>query len=153
MAIEILVNGLRTEFDGDPQTPLIYVLRNELKLNGPKFGCGLGQCGACAVLVDGIATRSCIMPVAGLKGRAVTTLEGLGTPEKPHPLQRAFINEQAVQCGYCSNGLIIAAADLLARDPKPSESAIRGALAGHLCRCGSHVRVIRAVKSAAEQGA
>ncbi len=151
MAIEIVVNGLQSEFDGDPQTPLIYVLRNELKLNGPKFGCGLGQCGACAVLVDGIAIRSCIMSVAKLRGRAVTTLEGLGTPEKPHPLQGAFINEQAAQCGYCTNGLIIAAAGLLARDPKPSESTIRGALAGHLCRCGAYDHYLNSIMRAAKE--
>jgi nicotinate dehydrogenase subunit A len=128
---------------------LLYALRNDLDLHGPRFGCGLAQCGACTVHVDGKSVRSCSYPVSEAAGKRVTTLEGLGTPEKPHPLQQAFIAEQAVQCGYCVNGMIMEAKALLDRNKNPSEADIRAALANNLCRCGTHVRIIRAVKRAA----
>ena len=136
---------------GDPKTPLLYVLRDDLKLNGPKFGCGLGQCGACTVLVDGKAVRSCITAAASVAGRAITTLEGLGTPSAPGKLQAAFIAEAAGQCSYCSNGMIMTAAALLKRNPHAGETDIRAELAHNLCRCGSHVRVIAAVLRAAKE--
>ena len=143
------VNGKRVSLTvDDPDTPLLYVLRNELGLHGPRFGCGLGQCGACTVHVDGSAARSCIMPLSTVTG-AVVTLEGLGTDAHPHPLQQAFIDEQAVQCGYCINGMIMQAADLLARKPKPSEQEVKAELASNLCRCGTHLRIVRAVMRAA----
>jgi len=132
----------------DPDTPLLYVLRNELGLNGARFGCGLGQCGACTVHVDGTAMRSCITPLSTVAGRIVT-LEGLGTDANPHPLQQAFIDEQALQCGYCINGMIMQSAALLARNPKPSEQEVRDELANNLCRCGTHLRIVRAVMRAA----
>jgi nicotinate dehydrogenase subunit A len=132
----------------DPDVPLLYVLRDDLGLHGPRFGCGLGQCGACTVHIDGVAVRSCVMPLAAVKGKVVT-LEGLGTAARPHPLQRAFIEEQAVQCGYCINGMIMQSAALLARTPKPSEDQIRKELAANLCRCGTHLRILRAVQRAA----
>jgi nicotinate dehydrogenase subunit A len=132
----------------DPDVPLLYVLRNNLGLHGPRFGCGLGQCGACTVHIDGAAVRSCVMPLSAVKGKLVT-LEGLGTAEKPHALQRAFIEEQAVQCGYCINGMIMQSAAFLARTPKPTDGEIRQALAANLCRCGTHLRIVRAVKRAA----
>ena len=132
----------------DPDTPLLYVLRNELGLHGPRFGCGLGQCGACTVHVDGAAVRSCVTPLSSVTGRIVT-LEGLGTPEKLHPVQKAFIDEQAVQCGYCINGMIMQATALLGKNKHPSESEIKEALAENLCRCGTHVRIVRAVQRAA----
>jgi nicotinate dehydrogenase subunit A len=145
------VNGrsqtLRVE---DPKTPLLYVLRNDLDLHGPRFGCGLGQCGACTVEMNGRAVRSCTVPVSEAAGKTIVTLEGIGTPQKPHVLQRAFIEEQAVQCGYCINGMIMQAKTLLDRNRKPSEDDIRQALAGNLCRCGTHVRIVRAVKRASE---
>jgi len=144
----INVNGKAHEVAAAPDTPLLYVLRNELELNGPKFGCGLGQCGACTVHIDGKPARSCSVPVSAVKGK-VTTVEGLGTPEKPHPLQAAFIAEQAAQCGYCINGMIMTAAAFLAQNPKPSEAQIRAALDGNLCRCGTHMRILRAVRRAA----
>ena len=133
----------------DPETPLLYVLRDELALHGPKFGCGLGQCGSCTVMVDGQAVRSCTTKAASVAGRAITTLEGLGSPEAPSKVQAAFIAEAAAQCGYCTNGMIMTATALLSRNPHPKESDIRTALAGNLCRCGSHVRVIAAVLRAA----
>jgi nicotinate dehydrogenase subunit A len=133
----------------DPDTPLLYVLRNELGLHGPRFGCGLGQCGACTVHVDGAAVRSCITPLSSVTGRIVT-LEGLGTDAAPHPLQQAFVEEQAVQCGYCINGMIMQAAALLGRNPKPSEDAVKAELANNLCRCGTHLRIVRAVLRAAD---
>jgi nicotinate dehydrogenase subunit A len=149
--IPLTVNGkshdLRVD---DPQMPLLYALRNDLDLHGPRFGCGLAQCGSCTVLVDGRAVRSCRMPVSAVAGKKVVTLEGLGTPQKLHPLQEAFIQEQAVQCGYCINGMIMQAADLLSRNKRPSEDEIRQALANNLCRCGTHVRIVRAVKRASE---
>jgi nicotinate dehydrogenase subunit A len=128
----------------DPDTPLLYVLRNELGLHGPRFGCGLGQCGACTVHVDGAAVRSCVTALSSVTGRIVT-LEGLGTDAAPHPLQQAFVEEQAVQCGYCINGMIMQAAALLERNPKPSEDAVKAELANNLCRCGTHLRIVRAV--------
>ncbi len=134
-----------------PDTPLLYVLRNDLELNGPKFGCGLAQCGACTVLIDGKSVRSCSVPVSAAAKASITTLEGLGTIEKLHPLQRAFIEEQACQCGYCSNGMIMAAKALLASNPRPSEAEIKQALNGHLCRCASHNRIVRAVQRAAKE--
>jgi nicotinate dehydrogenase subunit A len=134
----------------DLDTPLLYVLRDDLGLHGPRFGCGLGQCGACAVHVDGQAVRSCITPVSSLKaGAKIVTLEGLGSPDKPHPVQAAFIAEQAAQCGYCINGMIMQSAALLNETPKPDETAIRQALAQNLCRCGTHQRIVRAVQRAA----
>ena len=149
--IELIVNG-RTQRLGVPHsTPLLYVLRNDLALNGAKFGCGLGQCGACTVLVDGKAVRSCSFPVGAAQGKAVTTIEGLGSAENPHPLQQAFIAEQAAQCGYCINGMVMTAAALLERDRAPDDTAIRRALAGNLCRCGTHRRILRAVARAARE--
>ena len=134
----------------DPDTPLLYVLRDDLGLHGPRFGCGLGQCGACTVHVDGQAVRSCITPVSSLKaGAKIVTLEGLGSLDKPHPVQAAFIAEQAAQCGYCINGMIMQSAALLNETPKPDETAIRQALAQNLCRCGTHQRIVRAVQRAA----
>lgn len=134
-------------------TPLLYVLRNDLGLSGPRFGCGLGQCGACSVLIDGNVTRACVIPAASVQGTAITTLEGLGQPDSPHPVQAAFVAEQAAQCGYCSNGMILAAAALLERNPNPSDAEIRQALDGHLCRCGTHTRILRAVRRAADASA
>jgi nicotinate dehydrogenase subunit A len=132
----------------DPDVPLLYVLRDNLGLHGPRFGCGLGQCGACTVHVDSVAVRSCVMPLSAVSGKVVT-LEGLGTEARPHPLQRAFIEEQAVQCGYCINGMIMQSAALLARTPKPTADQIRQELAANLCRCGTHLRIVRAVQRAA----
>jgi nicotinate dehydrogenase subunit A len=145
------VNGKTHVVDVDPEMPLLYALRDDLKLNGPKFGCGLAQCGACAVLIDGKAMRSCSLEVKDLGGRAVTTLEGLGTAKNPHPLQKAFIEEQALQCGYCINGFIIGAKALLDANPKPTDAEIKEALAGNLCRCATHTRILRAVKRASGQ--
>jgi nicotinate dehydrogenase subunit A len=133
----------------DPATPLLYVLRNDLALRGPRFGCGLAQCGACTVHVDGEAVRSCVTPVASVAGRRIITLEGLGTLDHPHKLQQAFIDEQAVQCGYCINGMIMQAAAFLARTKNPTEDQIKQELANNLCRCGTHLRIVRAVKRAA----
>ena len=148
--ITFSVNGARCEIDIDPDTPLLYVLRNELGLNGPRFGCGLAQCGACTVLIDGKAVRSCVHPVSKVGPGKVVTLEGLGTPQKPSPVQQAFIDEQAVQCGYCINGMVMqATAFLAAVNTSPSEGAIRQALQNNLCRCGTHQRIIAAVKRAA----
>jgi len=149
MAVSLRVNGRSHASTADPDTPLLYVLRNDLKLNGPKFGCGLGQCGACTVIVDGTAVRSCITSVNDVRDREITTLEGLGTPENPHPVQRAFIEEQAAQCGYCMNGMIMQAKVLLDQTAKPSADEIKAALAGNLCRCGTHAQIVRAVQRAA----
>jgi len=151
--VKMEVNGAArgVEVD-DPQTPLLYVLRNDLGLTGTKFGCGLAQCGACTVLVDGRAVRSCSTAASAAQSRRVTTIEGLGSPERPDPLQAAFIEEQAAQCGYCTSGMIMSARALLAQTPRPTEAQVRQALAGNLCRCGSHVRVIRAVLRAAAKG-
>ena len=149
-SMTLTVNGKARAVDASPETPLIYILRNDFELNGPKFGCGLGECGACAVLVDGRAVRSCTMATATVEGREITTLEGLGTSASPHPVQQAFIEMQAAQCGYCLNGMIIATAALLHRNPEPDETAIRQALARHLCRCGTHIEILAAVRRAAE---
>ena len=146
------VNGKQETVVVDADTPLLYVLRNDLGLNGPKFGCGLSQCGACTVLVDGQSVRSCLTAISDAKGRAVTTIEGLGTPEKPSVLQAAFIAESVPQCGYCTSGMIMTSAGLLSRTPKPTEAQVRDELDGNLCRCGSHDRVVRAVLRAASQG-
>jgi len=144
------VNGERRTVTVEPDTPLLYVLRNDLELNGPKFGCGLAQCGACSVLVDGKEVRSCVTPVSAAKGQ-ITTIEGLGSVEKLHPLQRAFIAEQACQCGFCGNGMVIAAKALLDRNSSPTNGEVRQALNGHLCRCASHNRIVRAVQRAAKE--
>jgi nicotinate dehydrogenase subunit A len=152
MKLQLNVNGKPASVQvDDPEMPLLYALRDELGLHGPLFGCGLGQCGACTVHVDGKAVRSCSVPVSFAKGRKVVTLEGLGTPSRQHPLQTAFIEEQALQCGYCANGMIMQAAAFLKTRPNPSEDEIRAALAGNLCRCGTHLRIVRAVKRAAER--
>jgi nicotinate dehydrogenase subunit A len=144
------VNGATRDVAVDPDTPLLYVLRNDLALNGPKFGCGLAQCGACTVLVDGKPVRSCVTPMSTVKG-AIETIEGLGNEESLHPLQKAFIAEQACQCGYCGNGMVMSAKALLARNPRPTNEEIRKALNGHLCRCASHNRIVRAVQRAAKE--
>ena len=152
-AVTLRVNGRAQTVDvDDPGMPLLYALRDSLELHGPKFGCGLGQCGACTVIVNGTAVRSCQTPVSSAQGKEITTLEGLGSPEQPHPVQAAFIAEQAAQCGYCTNGMIMTTTALLAKTPKPTEAQVRTALAGNLCRCGSHVRVLRAVMRASGQG-
>jgi nicotinate dehydrogenase subunit A len=151
MKLALNVNGKAVSVQvDDREMPLLYALRDDLALHGPRFGCGLGQCGACTVLVDGNAERSCSVPVGSVTGKKVVTLEGLGTPAKLHPLQQAFIDEQAVQCGYCINGMIMQAAAFLQTNRKPSEAQIREALAGNLCRCGTHLRIVRAVKRASE---
>ncbi len=151
-SIALNVNGRTARvMADDPNMPLLYALRNDLGLRGPRFGCGLGQCGACTVHMDGNAVRSCITPLSLVGDRSIVTLEGLGTPEKPHPMQQAFIDEQAVQCGYCINGMIMEAAAFLAKTRNPSDSQIREALASNLCRCGTHLRILRAVKRAAAQ--
>ena len=148
--ITLKVNGRTQAVDVDPATPLLYVLSDDLALNGPKFGCGLGQCGCCTVIARGQAIRSCVTPVDAVADVEITTLEGLGTVEKPHPIQQAFIDEQAMQCGYCVNGVIMTAKALLDRSPKASEPEIRQAMSGVLCRCGSHTRMLRAIKRYAE---
>jgi len=150
MTISLKVNGSQRAVPADADTPLLYVLRNDLALNGAKFGCGLAQCGACTVLVDGRAVRSCITEIGTIGEAEITTIEGLGTIEKPHPLQQAFIDTQAAQCGYCINGMIMTAKDLLDRNPHPAAAEVREALAGNLCRCGTHNRIVRAVLRAAE---
>ena len=149
--ISLNVNGKRRVVDTDPDTPLLYVLRNDLSLNGPKFGCGLAQCGACTVIMDGNAIRSCVTPLNAAQNHAVTTLEGLGSTKKMHPLQQAFVDEQAVQCGYCINGMIMTAKAFLDKNPKPTDSDVKQALDGNLCRCGTHSRILRAVKRASGQ--
>jgi nicotinate dehydrogenase subunit A len=146
------VNGEARSVTAEADTPLLYILRNDLELNGPKFGCGLAQCGACAVLADGAEIRSCVTPVSAAAGKEITTCEGLGTGRNLHPLQAAFVAEQAVQCGYCISGMVIAAAALLKRNPSPSRAEIVAALDGHLCRCGTHLRIVRAVERAAREG-
>ena len=143
------VNGVDHVIDAPPDSPLLYALRDHLKLRGPKFGCGLGECGACTVLMDGAAVRSCVTPVSAAGNASIVTLEGLGTPENPHPLQAAFIAEQAAQCGYCINGIIMQAASLLKRNPRPDREDIKKALNGNLCRCGTHMRIVRAIERAA----
>jgi nicotinate dehydrogenase subunit A len=150
-AISLNVNQHAHVLEVPGEASLMTVLRNDLQLNGPKYGCGLGECGACTVLVDGIAARSCVIPVRGVAGREITTLEGLRTAGALHPVQQAFIDEQAAQCGYCLNGMIMMAAALLARNPDPSEEDVRRELSGNLCRCGTHLEIIRAVLLAAQR--
>lgn len=150
--ITLEVNGQVHDIEvDDPDMPLLYALRDDLGLNNPRFGCGLAQCGACTVHIDGVATRSCVTPVSALAGRAITTLGGLGTPDKPHPLQTAWIEEQVNQCGYCINGWIMTAAALLKQTPHPSEAEIKDGLSGLKCRCGTHLAILRAVKRVAQQ--
>lgn len=151
--LRLHVNGRVREVEAPPDAPLLAVLRNDLGLNGPKYGCGLGECGACTVLVDGVAARSCVIPAGGVEGREITTLEGLGSLEAPHPVQQAFIDAQAAQCGYCLNGMILATVALLARHPRPTDAQARDALSHNLCRCGTHVEILRAVQRAAELAA
>lgn len=145
------VNGTEVTVEADPSTPLLYLLRNDAGLTGPHFGCGLGQCGACTVHINGQAVRSCQRPLSSVSAQdEILTLEGLGTENNPHKLQTAFIEEQAVQCGYCTNGMIMQAADFLSKNPKPSEAEIKTALANNLCRCAAHIRIVRAVKRASQ---
>jgi len=154
MKMTLNVNGKPVAITADdPQMPLLYALRDDVGLHGPRFGCGLGQCGACTVLVDGKAMRSCVLPVATMTGKKIVTLEGLGSPGQLHPLQKAFIDEQAVQCGYCINGMIMQAAALLQTNKKPTEQDIKAALAENLCRCGTHLRIVRAIKRASDAAA
>ena len=149
--ISLKVNGKTQVVDVDPETPLLYVLRNDLQLNGPKFGCGLAQCGACTVIMNGNAIRSCVTLVSSAQNQPVTTLEGLGSTKKMHKIQQAFVDEQAVQCGYCINGMIMTTKTLLDKNSKPTDAQIKEALAGNLCRCGTHIRILRAVKRASGQ--
>src|SRR6266705_2632038 len=149
--VTLTVNGRTHQTDADPSTPLLYVLRDNLALNGAKFGCGLGQCGACTVMIDGKAAFSCVTPIAALAGRKITTVEGLGTADNPGPLQQAFIDEQAAQCGYCIAGMIMRAQALLERNPTPSDAEIRRHMMPNLCRCGTHMRILRAVRRAADE--
>lgn len=145
------VNGQRVVVSAMADTPLLLILRNDLQLNGPKYGCGLGECGACTVIIDGVAARSCVFPLSGAEGRTITTLEGLGNREQLHPVQQAFIDEQAAQCGYCMNGMIMTAKALLDRNPDPSEEQVLNELSANLCRCGTHIEIVRAVMRAARQ--
>ena len=149
--ISLRVNGKTQTVEVEPEMPLLYALRNDLQLNGPKFGCGLAQCGACTVIMDGNAIRSCVTPVSAAQNKPVTTLEGLGNTKKMHKIQQAFVDEQAVQCGYCINGMIMSTKALLDKNPKPTDSQIKEALSGNLCRCGTHIRILRAVKRASGQ--
>jgi nicotinate dehydrogenase subunit A len=153
MSLVIHVNGAAHTVVAEPETPLLYVLRNDLKLKGSRFGCGQGLCGACMVIVDGKAVQSCDVPVSAVAGKSITTIEGIGSPERPHPLQRAFIAEQAAQCGYCVSGIIMTAKALLDVNPHPREDEVRAALAGNLCRCGTHTRMLRAICSAVDGAA
>ena len=148
--ISLKVNGRNHSLDVDPATPLLYVLSDDLELRGPKFGCGLGQCGSCTVIVKGQAIRSCITPVSTMAGAEITTLDGLGTIEKPHPVQKAFIDEQAMQCGFCVNGVIMTAKAFLDKNPKASEAEIHQAMSGVLCRCHAHTRMVRAIQRYAQ---
>ncbi len=150
--VTLHVNGRNHMIDAPADSMLLYALRNDLKLHGPKFGCGLSECGACTVIMDGAAIHSCVTPLAAAAGHKITTLEGLGSVDKPHPLQQAFIDEQAVQCGYCINGMIMTAKALLDSNPKPSRDDIKHALNGNLCRCGTHMRIVRAIDRFAKQG-
>jgi nicotinate dehydrogenase subunit A len=143
-ALDLTVNGSQVRLDVPREASLLHVLRNDLLLNGPKFGCGLGECGACTVWVDGVAARACVIPAHGVAGRAITSLEGLGTAAQPHPVQQAFIDEQAAQCGYCLNGMVMMVAALLVRQPDAGEDDIRRELSGNLCRCGTHVEIVNA---------
>jgi len=151
MTVEFTLNGESITADVDPQTPLLEFLRNDIELNGPKFGCGLAQCGACAVLLNGVSIRACVTPLQAVAGNKVQTLEGLGSAQNPHPLQTAFIEEQALQCGYCTSGIITTAAAFLEKNPTPTDDDIKQALSGHLCRCGAQPRMVRAVASAAKK--
>ena len=148
--VKLKVNGQSRDVDAEPDTPLLYVLRDHLELNGAKFGCGLGQCGACTVLVDGKAVLSCVTPVLMLEGREITTVEGLGTAEAPGPMQRAFIEEQAAQCGYCIPGMMMRGEALLRNNPRATDDEIRMALERNLCRCGTHMRIVKAIRRAAD---
>lgn len=150
-AFTLMVNGCSRQFEVPVNTTLLQLLRNDCGLNGPKYGCGLGQCGACTVLVDGVAARACTIPAHGLQRHAVTTLEGLGERDRPHPVQSAFIEAQAAQCGYCLNGMIMTAVALLQRNPQPSEEQIRAELSGNLCRCGTHMEILQAVRLATQK--
>ena len=150
-AITLKVNGQTHSLDIDPTTPLLYALSDDLNLRGPKFGCGLGQCGACTVILNGQAVRSCITPVQTVAGAEITTLEGIGTADKPHPLQQAFIDEQAAQCGFCLNAVIMTAKAFLDKNPKPTDAQLQQALSGVLCRCFVHVRMFRAIQRAAKE--
>jgi nicotinate dehydrogenase subunit A len=150
---QLTVNQRRVEVQCEDGAPLLYVLRNDLSLNGPKFGCGLAQCGACTAIVGAEAIRTCVFPLSAVGDAPVVTLEGLGTVDKPHPLQKTFIAEQAAQCGYCINGMIMTAKALLDRNPHPTRAEIRQALAGNLCRCGTHLRIVRAIEAAANGAA
>ena len=149
--ISLRVNGKTQTVDVEPEMPLLYALRNDLQLNGPKIGCGLAQCGSCTVIMDGNAIRSCVTPVSAAQNKPVTTIEGLGNTKKMHKVQQAFVDEQAVQCGYCINGMIMTARALLDKNPKPTDAQIKESLAGNLCRCGTHIRIMRAVKRASGQ--
>ncbi|PZP42711.1 MAG: (2Fe-2S)-binding protein [Azospirillum brasilense] len=149
--VTLRVNGREAEVEARPSTPLLHILRNDLALNSPKFGCGLGECGACAVLIDGRVARSCVVRLDRAVGRDITTLEGLGSLAAPHPVQAAFIEQQAAQCGYCLNGMIMATVALLSRDADPDDTTIRHALRHHLCRCGTHVEILNAVRAAAKR--
>jgi len=151
VALTITVNGRSHDIMAEAETPLLYVLRNDLKLKGARFGCGAGMCGACTVIVDGKAVQSCDVPVSAVAGKTITTIEGLGTAERPHPLQRAFIAEQAAQCGYCASGIIMTVKALLDANPGPSDAQIREALSRNLCRCGTHVRILRAINRAIKE--
>ena len=148
--ITLTVNGVLRRLEIDPATPLLYALRGELGLNGAKFGCGLGQCGACTVIVEGAPVFACLLPVAALQDRQVTTIEGLGTADKPHPLQQAFIQEQAAQCGYCIAGMVMRAQALLDRNPTPTDVEIRAWMEPNLCRCGTHIRILKAIRRASD---
>jgi nicotinate dehydrogenase subunit A len=152
-AITLTVNGQTHTVDVDPTTPLLYVLSDDLQLRGPKFGCGLSQCGACTAIVDGNAVRTCVMPVSRASGAEITTLDGLGTPENPHPIQRAFIDEQAAQCGFCLSGIVLTALALLNKTPMPTDAQLRDAMSGVLCRCFAHQRMIRAIQRYAQEKA
>ncbi|ASV38601.1 (2Fe-2S)-binding protein [Pseudomonas sp. NS1(2017)] len=149
ITVTLEVNGQKSDVSAMADTPLLLVLRNDLELNGPKYGCGLGECGACTVIIDGVAARSCVFPLSGAAGREIVTLEGLGSRQDPHPVQQAFIDEQAAQCGYCLNGMIMTTKALLDRNPNPSEAEVRNELSGNLCRCGTHIEILRAVLRAA----
>jgi aerobic-type carbon monoxide dehydrogenase small subunit (CoxS/CutS family) len=147
VALTLNVNGVTREVAVDPETPLLYVLRNDLKLKGARYGCGLGQCGACTVIVDGRAVQSCDVPASAVAGKKLVTIEGIGTADEPHPLQRAFVREQAAQCGYCVSGMIMSAKALLDANAAPTDAELRTALGGNLCRCGTHTRMLRAIRS------
>lgn len=149
-SVTLVVNGRTETLAVAPDAPLLHVLRNDLGLNGPKYGCGFGECGACMVLVDGVPARSCVIPAGGVQGRGITTLEGLGTRAEPHPVQQAFVDAQAAQCGYCLNGMIVSTVALLEREPHPTEQQVRDALSHNLCRCGTHIEILNAVQRAAE---